>query len=360
MIKRDYYEVLSVSRSADAREIKRAYRQLAMEYHPDRNNSAEAEEKFKEASEAYEVLSDDKKRQIYDRAGFDGLRNTGFSGFQGAGIDEVFSSFGDIFGDLFGFGGRSRRSAGQRGADIRTELLLNFDEAAFGCTKEITVNQHVRCDRCEGNGAEPGSAPVRCSTCEGRGQVVHGQGMFLISTTCPECRGQGTRISKPCKECRGDGRKAVPRDVTVKIPAGFDDGISLRYPGEGEPGAMGGPSGHLYIDVHVKPHPSLRREGADVIAELEIDMADAALGCELTIEGVEGPESVKVPKGTQPGHVITLRNRGVPRLQGSGRGNLHVVCQVQVPRSLSSKQKKLLEEYRALTETSEKKRRLFS
>ena len=357
-MRRDYYEVLGVSQTADEREIKRAYRKLAMEFHPDRNTNADAEEKFKEASEAYEVLSDPEKRRIYDRAGFDGLRNQGFSGFSGVGVEDIFSSFGDIFGDLFGFSQRARRSTAQRGADLRYDMVLEFEEGAMGCKKEIQLDQHVACDRCQGSGAEPGSQPIRCNTCNGRGQVVHGQGLFLVSTTCPDCNGQGAKQSNPCQSCQGDGRTRARRNVTVNIPPGFDDGMSLRYAGEGEPGARGGPAGDLYVVARVKPHKSLKRDGEDLVAEVGITMVEAALGTTIEVEGLDGAESVEIPKGTQPMDVITIKRKGIPRLRGGGRGNLHVVCRVEIPRQLNAKQRKILEEFAANSE--QKKRSLFS
>ena len=362
MARRDYYDVLGVSRDANERDIKRAYHKLAMDFHPDRNPTPEAEAKFKEASEAYEVLSDSSKRQIYDRAGFDGLRSQGFSGFSGMGVEDIFSSFGDIFGDLFGFGARaggSRRGGRSRGADIRYDLTIAFAEAVFGCKKEINIEQYVACHRCEASGAEPGSQPVNCSTCQGRGQVVHGQGLFLVSTTCPDCRGAGQIQSNPCRECRGSGRERARRTVTVNLPAGFDDGMSLRYAGEGEPGSAGGPPGDLYVAVRVEPHETLRREGDDLVTEVPVSMVAAALGGEVAIMGVDGEETVKIPVGTQPGDVATLKRKGVPHLRGSGRGSLHVVWRVEIPRSLTAKQRKLLEEFSALS-TESKRRRLFS
>lgn len=356
---RDYYEVLGVSREADEKDIKRAYRRLAMDFHPDRNKAADAEEKFKEASEAYEVLSDPQKRRVYDRGGYEGLRGTGFTGFSGVGVEDIFSSFGDIFGDLFGFGQRARRSAGaQRGADLRYDLVIEFEEAVFGCDKEITLEQYVPCESCHGSGSAPGSQPVRCPTCQGRGQVVHGQGLFLISTPCPECNGQGVKQSNPCRGCHGEGRTRARRTVTVRIPAGFDDGMSLRYAGEGEPGMRGGPAGDLYVAVRVRPHKSLKRDGDDLIAESAITMVQAALGGTVTIQGVDGAEEVEVPSGTQPGDVITLKRKGVPRLRGNGRGDLHVLVKVEIPRSLTARQRELLEELAAPSEP--KKRRLFS
>lgn len=361
-VKRDYYEVLGVARDAEARDIKRAYRKLAMDYHPDRNSGPEAEEKFKEASEAYEVLSDAQKRATYDRGGFDGLRNQGFSGFSGANVEDIFSSFGDMFGDLFGFGrrggnGGQARPQRTRGSDLQVALSLSFEEAAFGCKKEVRLHQRMPCGTCTGSGAAAGSEPQRCATCAGRGQVVHGQGVFLVSTTCPECQGQGMRHSKPCADCKGDGRKAQERSVQVSIPAGFDDGMTLRYTGQGEPGARGGPGGDLYVSVQVAEHDTLKREGDDLILELPVSFPDAALGTKVTVKGLDGDEHLAVPAGTQPNQVLTVKNKGVPRLRGGGRGDLHVVCTLEVPRSLNSKQRKLLEEFAALAKP--KKRGLF-
>jgi molecular chaperone DnaJ len=360
-MRRDYYEVLGVAKSADDKDIKKAYRRLAMDFHPDRNKDPEAEEKFKEASEAYEVLSDPNKRKVYDRAGFEGLRGTGFTGFSGVGVEDIFSSFGDIFGDLFGFSaaGRPRRGGAHRGADLRFELAIDFNEAVFGCQKEATLDQYIACGECDGSGAEPGSQILRCPTCQGRGQVVHGQGLFLISTPCPDCQGQGQRATNPCKACSGEGRARARRTVTVNIPAGFDDGMSLRYAGEGEPGSRGGPAGDLYIGVRVRPHESLKRDGDDLYTEVVISMVQAALGDSLTIDGVDGAETVEVPKGTQPGDVITLRKKGVPRLRGGGRGDLHAVMKVEIPKNLTAKQKELLEQF-AGEKSESKKRRLFS
>jgi molecular chaperone DnaJ len=360
---RDYYEVLGVQRTAEPQDIKRAYRKLALEYHPDRNKAADAEERFKECSEAYGVLSDPEKRRIYDRAGHEGLRGQGYSGFSNVGMDDIFASFGDIFGDLFGFRGGApggaRRGGMQRGSDVRFEMTIDFEEAVFGCAKEVTFEQYVACEHCDGSGAEPGSQPVRCNTCNGRGQVVHGQGLFLISATCPDCRGRGARVGTVCRDCGGEGRQAAARKLTIKVPAGFEDGASLRYAGEGEPGAGGGPPGNLYVFVRVRPHASLRREGDDLIAEATINMVEAALGTELEIDGVEGPEKVEIHKGTQPGDVVTLKKKGVPHLRGGGRGDLHVIVRVEIPTSLNGKQKKLLEEL-AATGLAGKKKSFFA
>ncbi|MEE8408202.1 MAG: molecular chaperone DnaJ [Myxococcota bacterium] len=361
MERRDYYEVLGVAQNAPDQEIKRAYRKLAMEFHPDRNSSPDAEERFKEASEAYEVLSDQNKRRIYDRAGFDGLRSTGFSGFSGVGVEDIFSQFGDLFGDMFGFGARGRRGpAVERGSDLRYDLVIEFEEAVFGVENEVELTHLVGCEKCAGSGAKPGSRVTRCATCRGRGQIIHGQGLFLLSTTCPDCQGQGSRQSDPCTECRGDGRARGRRSVNVRIPAGFDDGMSLRYGGEGEPGPRGGPPGDLYVAVRVKPHETLRREGDDLYTELAIDMVQASLGAERTVQGVDGEVPVDIPSGTQPGDVVTIKRMGVPRLRGSGRGNLYIVCRVEIPKSLTKKQRELLEEFAGATSSKTKKRRLFS
>jgi len=362
MTQRDYYDVLGVGRDAQPPEIKKAYRKLAMEFHPDRNPDAEAEAKFKEASEAYEVLSDDQKRQTYDRFGHDGLRSSGFSGFQGAGIDEIFSSFGDIFGDLFGMGGgrgrRSSRSGPARGRDIRAEMVIDFDEAIFGCKKEAEIEQNVACDGCDGSGGAAGSLLTSCSTCQGRGQVMHGQGMFLIGTTCPDCGGQGRMHQTPCSDCSGSGVTRARRTVNVKIPAGFDDGMSLRYTSEGEAGARGGPSGDLYVHVRVRPHEFIKREGDDLYCEVGVDMVQAVLGGEIEVKTVDGPEEVMIPTGTQPNDIITLKRKGSPRLRGGGRGNMHLICKVEIPTKINSKQRKLLEEFASIK--GSKKKRLFS
>jgi len=361
MSQRDYYEVLGIERQADQSTIKKAYRRLAMEFHPDRNQSEGAEAQFKEASEAYEVLSDDQKRSLYDRHGFAGLKNSGFSGFSGGGVEDIFSSFGDIFGDLFGMGGGrggSRRSGARRGADLRSEMTIEFDEAIFGCSKELSVPQDIPCEGCAGTGAEPGTQPVTCPTCAGRGQVMHGQGLFLVSTTCPDCRGRGSKILQKCGECTGDGVVSIERTLNIKIPAGFDDGMSLRYGGQGDAGSAGGPPGDLYIVVGVVPHETLVRQGDDLVFSATIGMAQAALGTSIMVPTPDGDEKVAIPKGTQPEDVITLRRKGVPRLRGGGRGNLHILVKVEIPKVLNSKQRKLLEEF--VESSSTKKRRLFS
>lgn len=356
MVQRDYYEVLEIERGADAGSIKKAYRKLAMKYHPDRNPEPEAEARFKEASEAYEVLSDDEKRQLYDRYGHDGLKNSGFSGFSG--MEDIFSNFGDIFGDFFGGGRRRSRGGPQRGADVGARMIIEFEEAVFGVERDITFQQMVHCETCEGQGGAPGSQLKVCGTCRGQGQVMQGQGMFLVSTVCPDCQGAGQMHETPCPDCNGQGLKEGSREVNVKIPAGWEDGVVLRYRGGGQPGRLGGPSGDLKIEVRVRPHEYFNREGNDIIVEQDVDMVQAALGDEIEILTVDGPENIKVPAGTQPNDIITLRKKGVPHLRGNGRGDMHVVCRVQIPKKINAKQKKLLEEFSGIK--ASKKKGLFS
>lgn len=363
IMRRDYYEVLQVAKDADARAIKKAYRALAMQYHPDRNDTPEAEEKFKEASEAYEVLSDDNKRAIYDRAGFDGLRGQGFSGFSGADAQDIFSSFGDIFGDMFGFGGGNARgrSRARRGADLRYDMTVSFKEAAFGVKKDIQVAQMQGCDACHGSGGESGSEPERCHACGGRGQIVQGQGLFLMQTPCVACGGRGARHAKPCKTCRGEGQTPTEKKLTITLPAGFASGMSLRYTGQGESGQEGGPPGDLYIAVDVEPHATLTREENDLRVEVPVTMIEAALGTRVKVEGIDGAEEVTVAAGTQPGDVVRLRKKGVPHLRGQGRGDLLVRVRVEVPRSVSQKERVLLEQLAELQGSAIKKKRgLFS
>ncbi len=343
--KRDYYEVLGVSRTASAEEVKKAYRRLARQYHPDINKSPGAEERFKEINEAYEILSDEEKRRAYDRFGHAGV-NGNMSGWG----DFGFGSISDIFEEFFGFGtpGRARRRGPRRGNDLQYELEIDFLEAVFGCEKEIEIYRQEVCPVCRGSGAEPGTTPVRCNQCNGTGEVRRVQqsilGSFVNVTTCPVCRGEGQVIPIPCQHCRGHKRVQVSRSITVKIPAGVDDGTRIRLAGEGEPGYYGGPPGNLYVLLRVRPHPIFRRRGDDVILELSINVAQAALGDKVTIPTLDGDETVSIPAGTQTGRIFRLRGRGVPHLRHGGRGDLLIVTQVVVPTELTERQRQLFEE----------------
>lgn len=351
MAKRDYYEVLGVSRDAGEAEIKKAYRRLAMEYHPDRNpGDKAAEEKFKEAAEAYEVLSDPDKRARYDRFGFEGVRQTGFQGF--AGVEDIFEHFGSIFGDLFGFGARGagrRGAARRRGADLRVDLHLSFAEAVTGVSKPVEVVRPVSCETCGGSGAKPGSGPVRCGTCGGRGEVFHSQGFLMIGTTCPTCRGEGTVIANPCTDCRGNGVVERRETLTVNVPAGVDDGQTLRLAGKGAAPPRGGTPGHLYVVLHVEEDERFRREGYDVYTEVGISFVTAALGGTVKVptldDGGQGEAEIEIEPGTQPGTVIVRRGGGIPRVDGSGRGDQIVQLRVEIPTRLTERQKQLLREF---------------
>jgi molecular chaperone DnaJ len=348
MYKRDYYEVLNVSRNADSEEIKRSYRKLALKYHPDRNpGDKEAEEKFKEASEAYEVLRDGEKREIYDRFGHEGLEGRGFRGFSG--FEDIFSSFGDIFGDFFGFGsGRGRRTRSAQGKSLRYDLELTLEEAFFGKEAEIAFHRLEACKTCNGSGASPGSEPHVCPTCQGRGQVIRSQGFFQISTTCPACQGQGEIISEPCKDCRGGGKTRVDRSINVKIPPGVDTGSQLRLRGEGEPGEYGGPAGDLYVVVRVRDHEFFAREEDNLICQIPVSFVQAALGDTIVIPvlGDEGGHELEIPQGTQPGEIIRVPGKGMSSLRGHGRrGDLYVKVILKIPEKLSQRQRELLEAF---------------
>ncbi len=362
MIKRDYYEVLAVSKSATAEEIKKSYRKLALQHHPDRNKgNKESEEKFKEAAEAYEVLSDAEKRQIYDRYGHDGLQQSGFQGFRN--FEDVFSSFGDIFEEFFGFGSsRGGRNVVRRGADLRLELTIEFMDAVFGREMEIDVSKHEVCDDCHGQGTKGGAAPSVCSACGGRGQVTRSQGFFSISTTCPKCQGSGTEIKDPCAKCRGVGRVLTSKKLTLKIPAGVETGSRLRLQGEGEPGDPGAPSGDLYVFMNVKRHEIFRREGDDVVVGVPITYSLAALGGDVEIQTLEGPEKLDIPKGAQSGQNLRLQGKGVPRLRGRGRGDLIAVVYIETPKNITKEHEELLRKLAEIEGVSvtPKKRGLFS
>jgi molecular chaperone DnaJ len=345
--RRDYYEVLGVSREASADELKRAYRRLARQYHPDVNKDADAEDRFKELNEAYEVLSDQEKRARYDRFGHAGVQNggmgaSGFEGFGFGGIDDIFESF---------FGGRAGPSTGrrpQRGQDLRYDMTISFREAVFGCEKEIEASRHETCATCSGSGAKPGTTPVRCSECNGTGEVRHVQrslfGSFVNVTTCPRCRGSGEEITTPCPECNGQKRVIRTRTLSVKIPAGVDDGTRIRLTGEGELGSLGGPPGNLYVFISVEPHPYFKRQDNHIVLELEINVAQGALGDLVTIPTLDGDEELVIPAGTQTGEVFRLKAKGVPYLRRPGRGDQMVVVTVNIPKKLTAEQRALFEQ----------------
>ncbi len=346
--KADYYELLGVSRNASAEELKKAYRQAALRYHPDRNpGDKAAEEKFKELSEAYQVLSDQEKRAQYDRYGHAAFEQGGggFSGgFDFTNFEDIFS---DIFGDFFG-GGRGSRHPGQRGEDLSYNLELSFEEAAFGTEKTISVPRTTRCETCSGKGTKPGTSAKTCLACRGSGQVRFQQGFFTIARTCNQCGGQGTVITDPCTFCRGAGMVRTTASVKVKIPAGVDSGARLKLRGEGDIGLGGGQAGSLYIMIQVREHPLFTRQGAEVVCEIPIRFPQAALGTEIEVPTLEGKIKMKIPPGTQSGKVFRLRGKGIVSLRGNGRGDQLVRVVVETPRQLSSKQRALLEEFARL------------
>jgi len=352
---RDYYKILEVPRDAGAEAIKKAYRKLAMKFHPDRNpGDPEAEERFKEAAEAYEVLCDTRKRQIYDTYGYEGLKNNGYHGPGSA--DDIFSNINDLFGDLFGFGGRGRQhnpNAPVQGDDLRYDLEISFMDAVHGTSREVEITKPETCWTCEGSGARPGYRPQTCPTCHGRGQVIRSQGFFQVSSTCPQCHGSGQVITEPCADCDGQGLIKKTKKVSLRIPAGVDTGARMRLRGEGEGGRRGGPSGDLYVIIHVKPHEFFQREGQTIFLRYPLSMAKAALGCEVEIPTIHGTAQLKIPAGTQPGEQFTLRGEGVPALQGGGRGPMVVEVQLQTPTKLSKRQKELLREFETLSHESE-------
>ncbi|MCA9666579.1 MAG: molecular chaperone DnaJ [Myxococcales bacterium] len=341
----DYYELLGVTRDASTDELKKAYRKLALKYHPDRNpDDADAEEKFKEVSNAFQVLSDPEKRSIYDRYGAEGLSGQGgFSGFSD--FNDIFSSLSSMFGDVFGFGGFGGRSQRvQRGADIEADLELTFRDAVDGVRKEVEVRRRVPCSECSGSGAAPGTSPTNCPTCHGKGQVVHGQGHFIVSSTCPTCRGAGVKITDPCKKCRGRGLELEEDKLTVTVPAGVEDGQTLRISGKGEVPPGGGIPGNLYVNLHVEEHESLVRKGADLYVEVPITYPMAVLGGQVTVPGLDGDIDVEVARGTQSGDVKVLRAAGIARLDGRGRGDQLVRFVLEVPKDVSKRSQELLRE----------------
>jgi molecular chaperone DnaJ len=348
--KRDFYEILGVARNASDDEIKKSYRKMAMKYHPDRNpDSKEAEGKFKEAKEAYEMLSDPQKRAAYDQYGHAGVDPNmggfggGAGGFGGGGFSDAF---GDIFGDIFG-GGSQGRGGPQvyRGADLRYSMEISLEEAAHGHETQIRVPSWSNCEACHGDGAEPGSKVETCTTCNGAGQVRVAQGFFSMQQTCPRCSGSGSYIPKPCKKCHGAGKIKSQKTLEVKIPAGIDDGMRIRSSGNGEPGVNGGPSGDLYVEVHIKPHPVFERDGDDLHCKMPISFVDATLGGEIQVPTLSGKATFDVPEGTQSGRTFRLRSKGIKSLRTSLPGDLYIHVQVETPVKLSQAQKDILKQF---------------
>ena len=357
-VKRDYYEVLGVTRESGEQEIKSAYRKLALQFHPDRNpNNPDAEEKFKECSEAYAILADADKRAAYDRFGHAAVSGAGSGGFD----PTVFQDVSEIFGDFFGFGdlfgGGSRRGRAQRGPDLREDVTLEFEEAVFGTETSVTVRRHETCEECRGSGAAAGKAPVSCRSCGGRGQVRYQQGFFSMARTCPTCQGAGSVITDPCSKCKGEGRVLRQRTVDAKVPAGVEDGTRIRFSGLGEAGGHGGPAGDLYVVLHVKEHPFFEREGNDLHCVIPVSFAQAALGTEIQVPTLEGEQTLKVPDGTQSGTTIRIRGKGVPVLNGHGKGDLFVEVRVQTPGKLNKRQRELLQELEGMTRVENKPQR---
>ncbi|MDY0013198.1 MAG: molecular chaperone DnaJ [Rhodocyclaceae bacterium] len=349
MAKRDYYDVLGVNRDAGDDEIKKAYRKLAMKHHPDRNpDSKEAEEKFKEGKEAYEVLSDAQKRAAYDQYGHAGVDPSAGGGRGPQGFDGFADAFGDIFGDIFGGGGGRGRSNVYRGADLRYNLEITLEEAARGADKTIRIPTMEECDSCHGSGAKPGTQPKTCPTCGGAGQVRVQQGFFSIQQTCPKCHGSGRIIPDPCGTCHGIGRVKRQKTLEVKIPAGIDDGMRLRHSGHGEPGINGGPSGDLYVEIHIKAHPVFQREGDDLHCEMPVSFATAALGGEIEIPTLEGMARIKIPAETQTGKVFRMRGKGIRNVRSHAHGDLMCHVVVETPVSLTERQKELLREFEVM------------
>ena len=346
MSKRDYYEVLGTAKTAAEGELKSAYRKLAMRFHPDRNpGDKAAEESFKEAAEAYAVLADPQKRSLYDRFGHQGVNQAGGAS---AGFDpSAFGDFADILGGMFGFGdasGGRGRGGPQRGADLRYDLEISFLEAAHGTETSVQIPRQENCDTCSGSGAAPGTQPTTCGMCRGQGQVRRQQGFFTIAATCPQCRGAGRTVSKPCQTCHGSGRVGHERKITVKIPAGIATGQQLRLQNEGEGGSAGGPAGHLYVVVHVQDHDFFKREGVNLFCEVPVNFTTLALGGDIVVPTLDDDERVKVPEGTQTGTTMRLRGKGLPDVNGRGKGDLFATVQVQTPKKLSKEQRQLIEQ----------------
>ena len=343
-VKRDYYEVLGLPRDASSEDVKKAFRKLAMEYHPDRNHDSGASDKFKEINEAYEVLSDTDKRAAYDRYGHNGAENLFGRGFEGFDM----GGFGDIFEAFFGGTGQTHRQTTKRGDDLRYNIKVSFEEAALGCEKEIEITRTEMCTTCRGTRAKPGTQPVRCATCEGTGQIRRVQrslfGQFINTAVCGDCHGEGAIVKDVCPDCRGSGYQKAKRHISVKVPAGIDDGNGIRISGEGEAGYRGGPAGNLFVMISVKPDEVFTREGDNVLYELAVNFAQAALGGEAEVPTLHGASKLKIPAGSQTGKVFRLKDKGIPHLHGMGHGDQMVVLRVVTPESLSKEQRRLFEE----------------
>ena len=357
---KDYYEILGIAKTASVEEIKSAYRKSALKWHPDRNpeNKEEAEVRFRECTEAYSVLSDSQKRQIYDTYGHAGLAGVGASSDFNS---TIFQDFHDIFGDFFGFedlfggaSGRRGRNRVQRGADLRYDMTLSFEEAANGVSTKIRVPRQEYCEACNGTGAKKGTGVVACQTCGGRGQLVYQQGFFTINRTCPACQGAGQIVKERCTECRGQGRVNRERTIELRIPPGVDTGTRLRVQGEGEPGPNGGPAGDLYVVLEVKEHTFFERRGADLYCTIPLSMAQAALGTELQVPGLSAEERLKIPEGTQSGAVFRVKGKGLPDPHGGGRGDLYYHVRVLTPTKLTKEQRKLMEQLDATLKVDNK------
>ena len=356
--KADYYEVLGVSRDASDQELKSAYRKLAMKFHPDRNpGDHAAEEKFKQASEAYQVLSDGDKRAAYDRYGHAGISGGGPGGFSGfSGTVDLGDIFGDLFGEMFnvGGGGHQRGSRQQRGDDLRFDLTIDFEDAIFGAETEIKIRRLEMCPTCNGRGSASGRGPTVCSQCQGRGQIRYQQGFFSVARTCGACGGTGSIIGDPCQTCRGETRVAKELKLNVKVPPGVEDGTRIRYAGEGDAGRGGGPKGDLYVVLSIRPHDFFERHGQDLHCVVPISFPQAALGAEFEIPGIDGPVNLKVPEGTQSGKELRIRGRGVPFLNEKGHGDLVIRVLVQVPRKLSRAQREVVQKLAELMNVDNK------
>ncbi len=351
----DYYSILGVDSNAGEDEIKKAYRQMAIKYHPDKNpDNKEAESKFKEAAEAYSVLSDADKRRKYDQFGVDGLRGGSSRGFSG--FEDIFDAFGDVFGgggggifdDLFG-GGRKRRGGGKRGKNLRCDMSLDLADIVSGVEKTLELKRQEQCSECKGSGARSGTSPVTCTYCRGAGEVQHSQGFFTVRSTCPKCNGNGKMIETPCRKCNGSGRYPKTSTLTIKIPAGVEDSTRLRVTGQGESGETGAPAGDLYCDIHVNEDPIFKRHGNDIICDMPISFPEAALGCEVEVPTIlKDRKKIKIPKGSQNGDIIPVKGEGLPDTYGYSRGNLLVHLTVETPVKLSSRQEELLKEFAEL------------